>query len=69
MNDEQIQKCHKIAEHYGYENQSRTLQEEYAELIQAVDGWEVDAITYMADHNGKMMKAYRVDKCPKFERG
>jgi NTP pyrophosphatase (non-canonical NTP hydrolase) len=36
MNDEQIQKCHAIAEHYGYESQSRILQEECAELIQAV---------------------------------
>ena len=42
---------------------------EWSRKRQEVDGREVGAITYMADHNGKMMKAYRVDKCPKFERG
>ena len=31
------EKCQKIADHYGYEDQSRMLQEECAELIQAVN--------------------------------
>ena len=31
------EKCQKIAEHYGYDEQSRMLQEECAELIQAVN--------------------------------
>lgn len=31
------EKCQKIAEHYGHDEQSRMLQEECAELIQAVN--------------------------------
>ena len=40
MTEEQIQKARTIFQHYGFDNQLRILQEECAELIQAVSKYQ-----------------------------
>ena len=42
---------------------------EWSMYKQPVDGWEVSQMKIFRKNDGTMAYTYRVDKCPKFERG
>lgn len=42
---------------------------EWSMYKQPVDGWKVSQLKMFRKNDGTMAYSYRVDKCPKFERG
>lgn len=42
---------------------------EWSMYKQPVEGWEVSEIKLVMQPNGKMVYTYKVERCPKFERG